>query len=393
MTSNEVPGAPCPLPGAEQLALGTSTWHGHLAHGTRTRHRAPGTRHLETMTEMSHPLIELTLARFREFLREPEAVFWSFAFPIIMTCALGIAFRSSGGAPVIVGVAQTPDSVQLAKALDDAGGFTVRPIGVDDIERAVRDGRAAVVVVGGSPPIYHYDEARAESQAARLAVDEALQRAAGRADAFVAASRPVDRIGSRYIDWLVPGLLGMGIMSTGLWSVTFSIVTARTRKLLKRFVATPMSRTHYLSSFVLSRLVFLSLEAAVLIGFSWIVFDVAVRGSIFTLGVVCLVGALCFGGMALLLSSRVRTIEAASGLLNLVMLPMWVVSGVFFAASNFPDAMQPFIQALPLTALIDAQRGIVNEGLSLAAVSSELGVLTLWGSVSFALALRLFRWQ
>ena len=310
-----------------------------------------------------HPLIELTLARFREFIREPEAVFWSFAFPIIMTCALGIAFRSSTDAPVIVGVAQTQGAEAVVESLERAGGFVVRRIPADEIERAVRDGRAAVVVEAGSPPVYHFDAARAESQAGRLAVDEALQRAAGRADVFQADRRPVAEIGSRYIDWLVPGLLGMGIMSTGLWSVSFTIVTARTRKLLKRLVATPMSRTHYLGSFVLSRLVFLAVESIVLVGFSWLVFDVAVRGSLGTLALVCLTGAVAFGGMGLLVCSRARTIEAVSGLLNLVMLPMWVLSGIFFASTNFPDVMQPFIQALPLTALIDALRGVVNEGL------------------------------
>ena len=340
-----------------------------------------------------HPLIELTLARFREFIREPEAVFWSFAFPVIMTCALGVAFRSSTDAPVIVGVAQTQGAETLTSALERAGGFVVRAIPPAEIERSVRDGRAAVVVVAGPPPAYHFDAARAESQAARLAVDEALQRAAGRSDVFVAERRPVAQVGSRYIDWLVPGLLGMGIMSTGLWSVSFSIVTARTRKLLKRFVATPMSRTHYLSSFVLSRLVFLALESVVLIGFSWLVFGVAVQGSLGTLALVCLVGALAFGGMALLVCSRARTIEAVSGLLNLVMLPMWVLSGIFFASTNFPDTMQPFIQALPLTALIDALRGIVNEGLSLANIAGELAILMTWGIVSFVLSLKLFRWQ
>ena len=340
-----------------------------------------------------HPLIELTLARFREFVREPEAVFWSFAFPIIMTCALGVAFRSSTDAPIIVGVAQTQGAETVTSALEHAGGFLVRTIPAPEIERAVRDGRAAVVVAAGQPPVYHFDAARAESQAARLAVDEALQRAAGRSDVFVAERRPVAQIGSRYIDWLVPGLLGMGIMSTGLWSVSFSIVTARTRKLLKRFVATPMSRTHYLSSFVLSRLVFLALESVVLVGFSWLVFGVAVQGSLGSLAIVCLAGALAFGGMALLVCSRARTIEAVSGLLNLVMLPMWVLSGIFFASTNFPEAMQPFIQALPLTALIDALRGIVNEGLSLANVASDLAILMIWGSVSFGLSLKLFRWQ
>jgi ABC transporter DrrB family efflux protein len=341
----------------------------------------------------SHPLLELTKSRFREFLREPEAVFWVFAFPIIMTCALGIAFRSTGDEPIIAGVVQNGAHDTVRRALEQAGGFTIRDVPPDEIERWVRDGRAPVVVVGGTPPAYHYDAARAESQAARLAVDAVLQKAAGRSDAFTATRQPVDRIGSRYVDWLVPGLLGMNMLSTGLWGVGFAIVTARTKKLLKRLIATPMSRADYLASHVLSRLVFLALESTVLIAFGWIAFGVTVHGSMLSLAAIAILGALSFGGLALLVSSRARTIEAVSGLLNVVMLPMWVLSGVFFASTNFPDVMQPFIQALPLTALINALRAIINEGQSLVAVGPELAILTAWGLISFGIALRVFRWQ
>jgi ABC-2 type transport system permease protein len=341
----------------------------------------------------SHPLVELTLARFREFLREPEAVFWVFAFPVIMTCALGVAFRTRGAEPVIVGVAAEGNDGAVRHALERQGGFTIRSIAPDDVERAIRDGRAPVVVVPGTPPVYRFDEARAESQVARLAVDAALQRAAGRTDAFAARQQPIDIVGSRYIDWLVPGLLGMNIMGTGLWGVGFAIVQARTRKLLKRLVATPMSRAEYLASHVLSRLLFLALETIVIVGFAWVAFDVAVRGSLGALAVLALLGALSFGGLGLLVASRARTIEGVSGIMNLVMMPMWVLSGVFFASSNFPDVMQPVIQALPLTALNDALRGVINEGASLAALRGEVALLIAWGVFPFALALRLFRWQ
>ena len=341
----------------------------------------------------SHPLIELTLARFREFLREPEAVFWVFAFPVIMTCALGVAFRSRGTEPVIVGVVAGDGEAAIRRGLETAGGFTIRPIAPDDVERAIRDGRAPVVVVPGTPPAYRYDEARAESQVARLAVDAALQRAAGRTDAFAPREQPIELIGSRYIDWLVPGLLGMNIMGTGLWGVGFAIVQARTRKLLKRLVATPMSRAEYLASHVLSRLLFLALETVVIVGFAWGAFGVAVRGHLAALAVLALLGALSFGGLGLLVASRARTIEGVSGLMNLVMMPMWVLSGVFFASSNFPDVMQPYIQALPLTALNDALRGVMNEGASLAGLRGEVAILLAWGMFPFALALKLFRWQ
>ena len=340
-----------------------------------------------------HPLIELTLARFREFLREPEAVFWVFMFPVIMTCALGIAFRSRGDEPVIAGVVDQAGADELTRALEGAGGFSVRRIPPGEVDRAVRNGRAPVVVVPGNPPTYRFDQARAESQVARLAVDRALQRAAGRRDAFAPIEQPVQNVGSRYVDWLVPGLLGMNIMSTGLWGVGFSIVQARMKKLLKRLVATPMSKAHYLMAHVFSRLLFLALEVVVIIGFAWLFFAVEVHGALWSLAVLSLLGALSFGGLGLLLASRARTIEAVSGLMNLVMLPMWVFSGVFFASTNFPDAMQPFIKALPLTALNDALRAIVNEGQSITAVASETAILASWGLISFALSLRLFRWQ
>lgn len=345
------------------------------------------------MAREAHPLVELTKARFREFVREPEAVFWVFAFPVIMTCALGIAFRTRGAEPVIAGVEERAGADQVASALEQNGGFTVRRIPSGEVESALRDGRAPVVVIPGTPPAYRFDPARAESQVARLAVDAALQRAAGRTDAFQPVEQQMQTVGSRYIDWLVPGLLGMNIMGTGLWGVGFAIVQARQKKLLKRLIATPMKKTHFLLSLVLSRLVTLSLEVIIIIGFAWLVFDVIVQGRLWALAAIALMGALAFGGLGLFVASRARTIEAVSGLMNLVTLPMWVLSGVFFASTNFPDVMQPFIHVLPLTALIDAMRGVVNEGRTLAGVAPELGVLSVWGGTSFLLSLKFFRWQ
>jgi ABC-2 type transport system permease protein len=340
-----------------------------------------------------NPLVELTLSRFREFVREPEAVFWVFAFPVIMTCALGIAFRSRGAEPVIAGVVEQAGADRIVEALEQSGGFTVRRLPPAEVERALRDGRAPVVIVPGTPPSYRYDEARAESQVARLAVDAALQRAAGRADAFSPVQQPMRAVGSRYIDWLVPGLLGMNIMGTGLWGVGFAIVNARAKKLLKRLVATPMSKSHYLLSLVFSRMATLAIEVIVIVGFAWMFFGVAVHGAVWALAALASIGALSFGGLGLLVASRARTIEAVSGLMNLVMLPMWVLSGVFFASTNFPDAMQPFIHALPLTALNDALRLIINEGLPFTAVLTQVSILAAWGGISFALSLKLFRWQ
>lgn len=199
--------------------------------------------------------------------------------------------------------------------------------------------------------------------------------------------------GSRYIDFLIPGLLGMNLMGSGLWGVGFSVVQARTKGLLKRFLATPMRKGHYLLSYMLSRLLFLIIEVAALIGFGWLVFDVGVRGSLVTLGAVTLVGAFSFAGLGLLVASRAKTIEAVSGLMNLVMLPMWILSGTFFSYARFPDAMQPFVRALPLTGLNDALRGVMIDGASLTHVAVPLGVVAAWGLGSFLVAVKIFRWR
>ena len=340
-----------------------------------------------------HPLAALTLARFRLTIREPEMVFWVFVFPILMALALGIAFQTRGEEPAPVAVRDTPGAAPVLAALARAGdleGFGARE---EDELALLRDGRAHLVVVPGSPPTYRYDPVRPESRLTRLLVDRALTAEAGHDPAWTARTEEVATPGSRYIDWLVPGLLGMNIMGSGMWGLGFGIVVSRSRKLLKRMIATPMRRSHFLASLVISRLAFLGLEMLALLGFAAWVFGVGNEGGFAALVVVALVGALAFGGIGLLTASRARTIEGVSGIMNVVMVPMWICSGVFFAVTNFPDAAQPFIRVLPLTALIDALRGVMLNGRALAGVGAELGVLAGWGAVTFALALRVFRWQ
>jgi ABC-2 type transport system permease protein len=212
-------------------------------------------------------------------------------------------------------------------------------------------------------------------------------------DRFTAGEQHVEVVGARYIDWLIPGLLGMNIMGTGMWSIGFAVVWARTRKVLKRLAATPMSRRDYLLAQMLARLVFLVVEVGGLLAFAVLVFSVPIRGALATLVVAALLGALAFGGLGLLVASRARTIEAASGWMNFVMLPMWVVSGVFFSSAHFPAPAQPFIHALPLTALNDALRAVMLDGASARAIGAELAILSAWAGVCFVVALKVFRWK
>jgi ABC-type polysaccharide/polyol phosphate export permease len=356
-------------------------------------------------SERKPPLYTLTRARILEFVREPEALFWVFAFPIIMALVLGFAFRDRPPDPLPVGVVAGQTSPAISQTLEKSG--LLRPLAYPDLEtglHGLRTGKITLLVeenqgVGtdasgaGLGLVYHYDATRPDARLARLEVDDALQRARGRQDPSPPKVALIQEKGSRYIDFLIPGILGLNLMGTGIWGVGFSIVNARLKKTLKLMVATPMRKSDFLLAQMLSRFVFLVLEVAVILAFGVWAFEVPVRGALWLLSLITVVGAVSFAGIGLLVVARARTLEAASGLMNLVMVPMWLLSGVFFSSDRFPDAAQPFIRALPLTALNDALRAVMLEGSGVLAVSGELAILTGWCVVSFAVALAIFRWQ
>jgi ABC-type multidrug transport system permease subunit len=341
---------------------------------------------------MTDPIVQLTLARLREFVREPEALFWAFVFPIIMSVALAAAFPARGARPVPVGLTDGPDVDAVRAVLRAAPNLSLRDMPPAEEVRALREGEVHVVVVPTRPPTYRFDPFRDEGRAARLVVDQVLKRAAGRPEPWEAREEPVVVPGSRYVDWLIPGIIGMNVMSTGMWGIGFSIVQARLRKILKRLVASPMRKRDYLLAQMIARMGFLAPEVAIPLAFGAVVLGMPVHGSIGAIAAVSVVGGLSFTGLGLLAGSRPQTFEAINGVLNLTLLPMWVLSGVFFSTANFPDALQPFIQALPLTALNDALRAVILEGAAIGAVGGELLLLAVWGVGSFLIALRVFRW-
>lgn len=369
-----------------------------------------------------YPLIELTLARLRGLLREPGMIFWIFVFPVILAFVLGIAFRNQGPEKIPVAVESSnsnmAEATALVNALGRSGEIDAMTLSHAEAAQALRSGKVALVVrltdeaaklrasrgeverSGASEPAvmprsfdYRYDPTRPDSRQARLAVDNALQRALGRTDVVQAGDEKIVEPGARYIDFLIPGLLGMNLMGTGLWGVGFAVVIARTQQQLKRLAATPMRRSHYLLSFVISRLIFLVFEVTVVIASAWIVFGFTVRGSFVEIAFLLLVGAMTFTGIGLLVASRARTIEGVSGLMNLVMVPMWLLSGTFFSSARFPDFLQPFIKILPLTALNDSLRAVMNDGAALTSRWAAICILLAWCAISFIIALRIFRWQ
>lgn len=339
------------------------------------------------------PLVELTIFRLKEFIREPDAVFWVFVFPLLLTLALGFAFREKPPERIPVGVSEGPFAQRHLTAMQKSPALQARVYPETEGREELRRGKISLLVDGSQQLVYRFDPTRPESRAARLEVDAALQAAAGRNDPLKAKEEHVTEQGSRYIDFLVPGLIAMNLMGTGMWSISFAIVNARLKKLLKRFLATPMRKSTFLTAQFLSRLVFLVVEVAVVAAFAWIVFDVAIRGPILLFCFLCLLGGAAFAGVGILVSSRARTLEAVSGLMNLVMMPMWICSGVFFSYERFPDAVKPIIRALPLTALADGLRMVMNDGLGFAAVMPQVINLAVWTVVCFAVGLRIFRWN
>ncbi|HSE24809.1 MAG TPA: ABC transporter permease [Pyrinomonadaceae bacterium] len=344
-----------------------------------------------------HPLIELTTMRVREFLREKEAVFWVFVFPVLMTFALGIAFRNTAPDQTFVAIegdAQSANVSELANTLTHSADINASVLSPEEATRALRSGKVSIVVEPSDNSYsLRFDPTRPESRTAKLIVDDVLQRAKGRTDVVTVTEERVTETGARYVDFLVPGLIGMNLMGSGLWGLGFTIVIARSRKLLKRFAATPMRRSHYLLSFMLSRLIFLLLEVAAVVVFAWLVFGFTVRGSWLSVSLIVLLGGFTFSGIGLLVAARPTTIEGVSGLMNFIMLPMWLLSGTFFSSERFPQVFQPFIKALPLTAINTLLRAVMNEGASLWSNWTNVAILLFWLLISFVVALKIFRWQ
>jgi ABC-2 type transport system permease protein len=335
-------------------------------------------------------LYQLTMVRFRLFLREPEAIFWIFIFPILLAVGLGIAFRNRPADVLQVGATTT----QLAQALATDKGLTASTIDEAAGTHALATGNILLLAIQRPDGVaYKYDDTNPDARTARLLADRAIQTSAGRHEAVRAENELVHETGARYIDFVVPGLLGMNLMGSAMWGLGFSIVEARQKKLLKRMVASPMPKWQYLASFLLSRLVMLLIEVVAFLTFTRLVFGVPFRGSLIELGILCLLTSLAFTGLGLLTASRARTTEAVSGLMNLVMLPMWILSGIFFSASRFPAMVQPLVRALPLTAAIDALRGNMLQGMNLGQEMVPVAILIAWFVVPFAVSLRIFRWR
>jgi ABC-type multidrug transport system permease subunit len=344
-------------------------------------------------TRIRPPIVELAVTRTKEFVRESEALFWVFGFPLVLALALGFAFREKPPDRVPVAVVAGPNAAQRLTALQKSPVLLPSIMSEQEARDALRRGKVSLLIEGGDTVLFRFDATRPDALSAKREADDALQTAGGRRNVIVTREERVHEQGARYIDFLIPGLLGMNLMGTGMWSMGFTIANARMKKLLKCLVATPMRKTDFLLAQFLSRLIWLLIEVTVLVVFGWLVFGVRVNGSILLLAILCIVGGFSFSGIGLLTASRARTIEAVSGLMNFIMMPMWLCSGVFFSYERFPDSVKPIIRLLPLTLLNDALRAIINDAAGLPQIAGKLALLAAWGLVTFMIGLKVFRWQ
>jgi hypothetical protein len=339
---------------------------------------------------LDHPLTQLTLVRAREFLREPEAIFWAVFFPIVLSVGLGLAFRERPE-PVLK-IAATPE---LAEVLRSEAHLDVTALDAAAARDALRTGKVALAAERNpdGTVAFRFDDTNPEGRTARSLADsrDPARRRPRRSGEDgrrhrARAWRPVHRLPragrGRHRHHEQCGV-GPGV----------SIVDTRRRKLTKRLIATPMSRAHYLGSYLIWRIALFPIEVVIPIVFGALAFGVPVRGSWFLIGALCLLGSMMFSAIGILVGSRARTIEAVSGIMNLVIMPMWIVSGVFFSAQRFPDLAQPIIKVLPLTLLLDALRAVQLQGLSLPSVWFEVAVMTFWLVTTFTAGLRLFKWK
>ena len=346
----------------------------------------------------SHPLVQLFLARFREFIRTPEAVFWGYGFPLVMIVSLGLAFRSEPVQPAIIMIEDGPKAAEAAAAMNDPATFRVLTGSPAECQRQLRSGKVEVVVTSKIIPSGHAwefrcDPTRPGSLAARDRANDALQRAAGRVDPIPVSTSEIAEPGSRYIDFLVPGLIGMGIMGGGIWGVGYAIVDMRIRQVLKRLLGTPMKKSHFVTAMMASRIVFKLPEIIAILLVSRLMFDVSSHGGYALVCLIVLLGAFQFSAIGLIIASRARTLEAVGGLMNLTMVPMWIGSGIFFSTERFPAVAQPIIKILPLTPLISSIRQVMQEGAGLGEILPNLALMLFWSVACFLAALKIFRWD
>ena len=369
---------------------------------------------------MNSILFQLVISQFKLFFREPGVVFWSFGFPVVMAWILGIAFANKG--EILRNVAIVTENPAVVSALPkwlheksgtvdnqlsgeaelewevgmnagDQARFRFRAMSEEEAVLALKRGQISLWIEG-SPETnlsYRFDPDNADARLTYLLLETAFREK--KSSELKAEIRPLTIVGIRYVDFLIPGLMAMSIMNACLWGIGWNLIELRIKKLLRRIVATPLRKSIFLISHGLNRMILSAAEMLLLYIFAYFYFDIRIQGSLLALALVFLSGYCAFAGIAILISSRVQNTQSGNGMINIVTMPMFILSGIFFSYHNFPDWLIPYVEVLPLTMLTNSLRGIITEGIGLAQViQPSLGLFGI-GAVCFALGLKLYLWH
>jgi ABC-2 type transport system permease protein len=345
---------------------------------------------------MNKSLIQLIIVHFKSFFREPSILFWAVVFPIIMAWVLGIAFSNKGESlrtVYVTGDSAIPEKITGEKVMGEEIGNVYRirfqKASEEDALRAVKQGLITLFIeVREDSLIYHFDPLNSDAQLTHLILERNIAEVSTNNTSVDA----LQTTGTRYIDFLIPGMIALGVMNSCIWGIGWSLVESRMKKLLRRMVATPLKKTVFFTSHMITRIILGTIETILLIAFSYFYFGTRITGSIPAFIVVFLAGIFAFAGIAILMASRTSKAEVASGLVNAITLPMMILSGIFFNYHNFPDWAIPVIQALPLTLVADSIRSIFIEGAGLVEVLRPVVILCSIGLVAFTAGLRAFKW-
>lgn len=370
-------------------------------------------------------LWQLIATHFREISREPGVLFWGIIFPILMSLGLGVAFTKKADVTRKVAIVKSIDETiqqeesngftdflikygtkrdteerdtyfwKITMPDDKLGNsiFLFYDLSWEEATLQLKRGGINVVMLEKEGKIeYHFDPVNSDAQLTYLKLTSIIETPELLNSEVNQSVKPLSVTGTRYIDFLVPGLMGMGVMMSTLWGLSYGIIDKRSKKLLRRVVATPMRKDFFLVALITVRICMNVVESILLLLFAMLAFHLKIQGSIPALIAIFLAGNISFAGISVLVSSHTSNTEVGNGLINAIVMPMMVLSGIFFSYQNFPGWSIPVIQKLPLTMLTDGMRSIINEGAGFPEIYLPILVLITIGVVFFTAGLKMFKW-
>ncbi len=366
---------------------------------------------------MNNQLYRLIVAHLKEIIREPAVLFWGLGFPILMAWGLGIAFsvKKEMNSEIAV-IRQTESSSNPKSVLKDVFehfpdknkndfkltlineklgniNLTFHECTTEEAQVLMKKGTVNLIVENANnKTVYYFDPANSEAQLLYQLIKGVVYNGSGYYSSHQDEIKPLNVAGTRYIDFLIPGLIAMGIMLSSTWGISYTLIERRSKKLLRRMVATPMKKSNLLIGLITARFSMNFVEAILLFFFSWLYFDIHIQGSILALLLLFIAGNIAFAGISVLISSHTSNTEVGNGLINAIVTPMMIVSGIFFSYQHFPEWILPIIRNLPLTILADGVRSVFNEGAGLLQVWYQVLVLSITGIITFIVGLKIFKW-